>query len=154
MFSLTSGSLWILTLQYFMVHELTLPCPSSSSEISGDLLLVLSVCGWTITSRHTDDLIIITSSLGRVLRGGVNAQWVKAFLGDMEHFGILRDGRVCMGSVRWGKTKASSAMVWMKNTPERVYCGPAFRDVLFMADLFCCCLFMLTFHAVGRCGTV
>lgn len=36
------------------------------------------------SQQHRDDLIIITSSLGRVLRGGVNAQWVKAFLGDVE----------------------------------------------------------------------
>lgn len=95
--------------------------------------------------QHRDDLIIITSSLGRVLRGGVNAQWVKAFLGDVEHFDVLRDNKVCMGLVRWGKTKASSAMAWMKNAPERVHCSvdcrPAFGNVLFVSDLFCCCLF-------------
>ncbi len=69
--------------------------------------------------QHRDGLIIITSSLG-ALRGGVNAQWVTALLGDMEHFVVLRDDKVCMGLVRRGKTKASSAMVWMKNAPERV----------------------------------
>lgn len=36
-----------------------------------------------------DDLIIITSSLGSLLSGGVNAQRVQALLGDMERFVVL-----------------------------------------------------------------
>lgn len=64
--------------------------------------------GAAASLQHKDDLIIITSSLGRVLRGGVNAQWVKAFLGDVEHFVVLRDNKVCMGSVRWGTKSITS----------------------------------------------
>lgn len=57
--------------------------------------------------QHADDPIIISSSLGRVLRGGANAQWVKALLGDMENFAVLRDGREGPGPVRWGETTSS-----------------------------------------------
>lgn len=46
-------------------------------------------------SFHSADLIIITSSLGRVLTGGVNALWVKALLRDVEHFLVLQDHKVC-----------------------------------------------------------
>lgn len=69
--------------------------------------------------QHRDDLIIITSSLGRLLRGGVNAQRVKALLGDMEHFVVSGDMKVCMAWLRWGKSTTSSASVWIKNAPER-----------------------------------
>lgn len=46
-------------------------------------------------SLDSADLMIITSSLGRVLRGGVNALWVKALLRDVEHFLVLQDHKVC-----------------------------------------------------------
>lgn len=46
-------------------------------------------------SFDSADLIIITSSLGRVLRGGVNALWVRALLRDVEHFLLLQDHKVC-----------------------------------------------------------
>lgn len=45
-------------------------------------------------SFYSVDLIIITSSLGRVLTGGVNALWVKALLRDVEHFLVLQDHKV------------------------------------------------------------
>ena len=98
---------------------------SSSCEIRGDSPPALSICGWASII-----LIIITSSLGRVLRGGVNAQRVKALLGDVEHFGVHRDNRVCTGSVRWGKTGASSALVWMENAPERAALSTVVLDCL------------------------
>lgn len=60
--------------------------------MTGDFAFVHSVCGWIVDSA---DLIIITSSLGRVLRGGVNALWVKALLRDVEHFLVLQDHKVC-----------------------------------------------------------
>lgn len=69
--------------------------------------------------RHRDDLIIITSSLGRVLRGAVNAQRVKALLGDMEHFVVSEDVKVCLVWLQWGKSTTSLASVWIKNAPER-----------------------------------
>lgn len=78
--------------------------------------------------QHRDDLIIIVSSLGRVLRGGVNAQWVKALLGDMEHFVVLRDSKVFMGSARWGTAKA--ALACKRNAPERT------AAVVFVVCLF------------------
>lgn len=46
-------------------------------------------------SFDSADLIIITSSLGRVLRGGLNAVWVKALLRDVEHFLVLQDHKEC-----------------------------------------------------------
>lgn len=63
---------------------------------------LLSICGWTITLP----LRWLDHNHGRVLSGGgVNAQWGKAFLGDVEHFGVPQDDKVCMGLARWGKTK-------------------------------------------------
>lgn len=120
------------------------PCALVQAKKSVGIYILCWVFVGGPSLQRRDDLIIITSSLG-VLRGGVNAQWVTALLGDMEHFVVLRDNKVCVGLVRWGKTKASPAKVWMKSAPERercsVYCSPAFRDVLFVPDLFCHCLF-------------
>lgn len=70
--------------------------------------------------QHRNDLIIITSGLVKVLRGGDNAQRVKAFLGDMERFVVFRDNKAFWGSVQWGKARASSGMLLMNKARESV----------------------------------
>lgn len=60
--------------------------------------------------QRRDHLIIISSSLGRVLRGGDNAQWDKSLLGDVEHFGVHRDNKVCV-CVMGGEQKHHQPLV-------------------------------------------
>ncbi|MEQ2284050.1 hypothetical protein AMECASPLE_017620 [Ameca splendens] len=59
--------------------------------------------------KHREDLIIITGPPGSMLRGGVNARWVKALLGDVEHFVVLRGNKVCFGFGPMGDESSSSS---------------------------------------------
>lgn len=97
--------------------------------------------------QHIEDLIIISSSLGRVLRGGFNAQWVKALLGDMEHFDVLRDNKVCVDLVRWGKTTAAS-------DEERSWESTVPSTVAWYLGMYCLCqiCFVVYIHILHRQG--
>lgn len=73
--------------------------------------LTSCVCRWTVASarRWFDHYHQVESSEEQV-----NAQWVKAFLRNVEHFGVHRDESECSDSFRlWGEAEAKASSAWL-----------------------------------------
>lgn len=116
------GFCWrvILPLPYFICLNW---CALVQDRKSLGTCLARSVLEGGPSLQRRDHLIIISSSLGRVLRGGDNAQWDKSLLGDVEHFGVHRDNKVCV-CVMGGGTKASSAIGLYAPEREKALLSP------------------------------
>lgn len=78
------------------------------------------VCRWTVASAHRwfDHYHQAESSEEQV-----NAQWVKAFLRNMEHFGVHRDESECSDSLQlWGEADKSIISLTCERNPLEWHC--------------------------------